>query len=76
MAKTRSGVDKVGGIHSLRHAYATQQLESGMAIHVLQHLLGHGSVHSTMRYVHWVPQYRAGMASHHTDLVGALEAGR
>ena len=34
-AKNRSGVRKVGGIHSLRHAYATHQLEHGLPIHEL-----------------------------------------
>ena len=28
-AKAHGGVEKVGGIHSLRHAYATHQLENG-----------------------------------------------
>jgi integrase len=57
-AKSRSGVKKVGGIHSLRHAYATHQLEHGLPVHELQRLLGHGHLQSTLRYVHWVPDYR------------------
>jgi len=32
-AKRRAGIDKVGGIHSLRHAYATHQLENGLPVH-------------------------------------------
>jgi len=42
---------------------------------VLQRLLGHGSVKTTMRYVHWVPSYRDGGARH-GDLVAELEARR
>lgn len=72
-AKARSGVERVGGIHALRHAYATHQLESGMPVHVLQRLLGHGSLKSTLRYVHWVPSYREGAGRQHADLLGALE---
>lgn len=57
-AKQRAGVQKIGGIHSLRHAYATHQLEDGMPLHQLQHQLGHNNIRSTLRYVHWVPGYR------------------
>lgn len=71
--KRRAGVDKVGGIHALRHAYATHQLQSGMPVHQLQRLLGHQNLQSTLRYVHWVPNYREGMNG--ADLVAALEVG-
>ncbi|MEX0916305.1 MAG: tyrosine-type recombinase/integrase, partial [Wenzhouxiangellaceae bacterium] len=74
-AKARAGVEKVGGMHALRHAYATHQLEAGLPVHVLQRLLGHGSVTTTMRYVHWVPGYREG-GVRHDDLIGALETVR
>jgi len=74
-AKARAGIEKVGGVHALRHAYATHQLEAGVPVHLLQRLLGHGSVHSTMRYVHWVPGYREG-AARHCDLVAGVEAAR
>jgi len=74
-AKAGAGVERVGGLHALRHAYATHQLEQGLPVHVLQRLLGHGSVKTTMRYVHWVPSYREGGARH-GDLVAGLEAGR
>jgi integrase len=70
-AKQLAGIDKVGGIHALRHAYATHQLESGLPVHRLQRLLGHGNLQSTMRYVHWVPsEGRDGHAC--DDLIGAL----
>lgn len=70
-AKLHARVDKVGGIHSLRHAYATHQLEVGLPVHRLQHVLGHKNLSSTLRYVHWVPDYREGTGAH--DLVAALE---
>ncbi len=72
-AKARAGIEKVGGIHSLRHAYATHQLEAGLPVHALQRLLGHHNIHSTLRYLHWVPSYRGGPGAHR-DLVGSLEA--
>lgn len=71
-AKRKSGVTKEGGIHSLRHAYATHQLESGLPVHQLQRLLGHGNLHSTLRYIHWVPGMGTGGLGH-ADLVGALK---
>ena len=71
-AKKKAGIEKVGGIHSLRHAYATHQLEAGMHIHKLQHQLGHRSVHTTSRYVHWVPNYREASEAG-IDLIAALE---
>lgn len=70
-AKSRAGVDKVGGIHSLRHAYATHQLEQGLPVHELQRLLGHGNLQSTQRYVHWLPGHGCSGPGH-ADLVGAL----
>ncbi|MCP3667512.1 MAG: tyrosine-type recombinase/integrase [Gammaproteobacteria bacterium] len=70
-AKQQAGIKKQGGIHSLRHAYATHQLEAGMPVHRLQRLLGHQDLHSTLRYVHWAPSSGEGDGVH--DLVANLE---
>jgi len=69
-AKARAGVAKIGGIHGLRHAYATHQLEAGLPVH---RLLGHQDIHSTLRYIHWVPDYREGCGVY--DLIAALGVG-
>jgi len=71
-AKLQTGIQKIGGIHSLRHAYATHQLENGLAIHKLQQQLGHNDLHSTLRYIHWVPNYLQGQ-NEFTDLIEQLE---
>ncbi len=68
-AKQTAGINKIGGIHSLRHAYATHQLAAGMPIHILKQQLGHKNIHSTLRYVHWIPNYQAGMG---VDLIADL----
>lgn len=69
-AKKNVGINKVGGIHSLRHAYATHQLEAGMPVHQLQRLLGHTHLQSTLRYVHWTPAHQPGSG---VDLLAGLE---
>ncbi|MBL4622532.1 MAG: tyrosine-type recombinase/integrase [Immundisolibacteraceae bacterium] len=68
-AKQTAGINKIGGIHSLRHAYATHQLAAGMPIHILKQQLGHKDIHSTLRYVHWVPSYQEGKG---IDLIADL----
>lgn len=62
-AKVRAGITKEGGIHSLRHAFATHLLEAGVDIHTIQRLMGHGHIGSTLRYFHLARKHLAGTPS-------------
>ena len=62
-ARDRAGLGRAGGIHTLRHCFATHLLESGADIHTIQRLLGHGHVSTTMRYFHLAQHKLTGTTS-------------
>lgn len=47
-----AGITRKGGIHTLRHSFATHLLESGTNIKLIQMLLGHCSIKTSMKYLH------------------------
>ena len=55
-ARDRANITKRGGIHSLRHAFATHLLEGGTPVHTIQCLMGHGDIQTTLRYCHLTQQ--------------------
>ena len=64
----RAGLPERGGIHSLRHSFATHLLEGGIDPLTLQRLLGHSRLSTTTTYLH-VRQERLEHISSALDLI-------
>jgi site-specific recombinase XerD len=73
-AVRKSGVRRKGGIHLLRHSFATQLIESGVDLPLVQRLLGHASLLTTARYLH-VTTARLDAAQSPLDLIDLSRLG-
>ncbi len=62
-ARDAASLGRQGGIHTLRHCFATHLLESGVDLHTIQRLMGHGHVSTTMRYFHLAQNKLTGTTS-------------
>jgi site-specific recombinase XerD len=71
-AVEKAGIQRKGGIHTLRHCFATHLLEAGVDLRTIQLLMGHRSIISTMRYLHVTSKSLQGTPSP-MDLLGLPE---
>ena len=67
-AVKKSGVRRKGGIHILRHSFATHLIESGVELSLVQRLMGHSSLLTTALYLH-VTACRLGEVRSPLDLI-------
>ena len=51
-AMQTADIQKQASVHSLRHTYATHQLEAGQTIYGVKRLLGHANIKNTEVYLH------------------------
>jgi integron integrase len=70
-AARRSGVAKRVTCHTFRHSFATHLLESGCNIRMIQKLLGHKDLRTTMVYTHVASGNKLGVQSP-IDLLSGL----
>jgi integron integrase len=62
-AVLRSGIPKRATCHTFRHSFATHLLESGCNVRVIQKLLGHKDLRTTMVYTHVASGSKLGVQS-------------
>lgn len=76
-AAARAGITKQGGIHGLRHAWATHLLEAGVDLYSLQQWLVHAHIATTTRYLHLArPGAPDGARREPLNLLAALPPAR
>jgi integrase/recombinase XerD len=72
-AALKVGLQKSANPHVLRHSFATHLLELGTDIRVIQMLLGHTSIRTTLRYTRVTPKHIARVQSP-IDVLGTPKA--
>jgi site-specific recombinase XerD len=71
-AAQKAGLPQTVMPHSLRHSYATQLLEKGVELRIVQILLGHASLKSTEIYTHLTEPGRERLHGILNELIAGL----
>ncbi len=71
-AVQESGITKPATVHTLRHSYATQLLEAGVNLRIIQIYLGHASPTTTAIYTHLTRPSEARVIETLTPVLDAL----
>lgn len=72
-AKAKAGVSVAGGMHGLRHCFATHLLDKGIDVVMIQKLLGHNDIKTTLRYLHVTNRDLQKVLSPLEDISGLLQ---
>jgi integrase/recombinase XerD len=67
------GIKKHFTLHTFRHSYATHLIEAGVGVRVVQQYLGHGSLTTTMIYLHVTNQGGSDATERINRLMGGLD---
>lgn len=62
LIRNRAGIDH-GGIHTLRHCFATHTLEAGADLFELKRMMGHSAIKTTSGYIHISKEHLQSVAS-------------
>ena len=62
-AKSKAGINKGNGIHTLRHCFATHLMDQGVDIFTIQQMLGHTALATTSKYLHTTKEKIASIKS-------------
>lgn len=62
-AKSKAGINRGRGIHTLRHCFATHLLDQGVDITTIQKMMGHRALVTTSKYIHTTKEKIASIKS-------------
>lgn len=60
-------------VHTIRHSFATHLVDNGTDLHTVKELLGHSTLHTTMRYMHLTTARIKGVVNPYDALLGSKD---